>query len=344
MGADGLIAEVAVPVPVPRTFHYRVPADLDAQTVPGVRVRVPFGPRSVVAYCVGRPATSDFDALKPIQAVLDPEPLIDPPMLELSRWMAGYYRASLGEVLEAVLPAGVRKASAASKQHKVVRLLSRPEFVQEVVTGLRARRATAQIAVLEALAAREAREAPLEALRTTSKSATAAINALAKRGLVAIDVRDKPVDPLLVRTGDTTPPPTLIPAQQQALDAILAKLDGGELGVVLLHGVTGSGKTEVYLRAIEAVVARGRQAILLVPEISLTPQTVGRIAGRFPKLAVLHSHLPEAERRREWQRIRAGMVDVVVGARSAIFAPVPNLGCIVVDEEHEPTFKQDSSP
>ncbi len=344
MGTDGLIAEVAVPVPVPRTFHYRVPADLDAQVVPGVRVRVPFGPRSVIAYCVGRPASSEFDTLKDVQGVLDREPLIDLPMLELGRWMAGYYRASLGEVLEAVLPAGVRKASAASTQHKIVRLLSRPEFVDEVITGLKVKRASAQVAILEALSAREAREAPLHELRGTSKSATAAVNALAKRGLVAVDLRDKPVDALLQRAGDTTPPPTLIPAQQAALDTIVAKFDSGAMGIVLLHGVTGSGKTEVYLRAIEEVVKRGKQAILLVPEISLTPQTVGRIAGRFPKLAVLHSHLPEAERRREWQRIRAGMVDVVVGARSAVFAPVPNLGCIVVDEEHEQTYKQDSSP
>jgi primosomal protein N' (replication factor Y) len=344
MGAAGLIAEVAVPVPVPRTFHYRVPAELDSQVVPGVRVRVPFGPRSVVAYCVGRPATSEFDQLKNVQGVLDPEPLIDVPMLELGRWMAGYYRASLGEVLEAVLPAGVRKASAASKQHKVVRLLSRPEFVDEVITGLKVKRATAQVAILEALSAREGREAPLSELRGTSKSATAAVNALEKRGLVAVDVRDTPVAGLLERAGDTSPPPALTAAQAAALDAIRAKLDADALGVVVLHDVTGSGKNEVYLRAIADVAERAQQAILLVPEISLTPQTVGRIAGRFPKLAVLHSHLAEAERRREWERIRAGMVDVVVGARSAIFAPVPNLGCILVDEEHEPTYKQDSAP
>src|SRR5262249_10503858 len=140
--------------------------------------------------------------------------------------------------------------------------------------------------------------------------------------------------------------PPLVPTDEQrgVLDRLAPALEGDDFAAFLLHGVTGSGKTEVYLSAIERVVARGREAIVLVPEISLTPQTIRRFRRRFPRVAVLHSHLSDAERHRHWRAIADGEVQVVVGARSAVFAPARRLGLIVIDEEHESTFKQESTP
>src|SRR5205807_306987 len=138
--------------------------------------------------------------------------------------------------------------------------------------------------------------------------------------------------------------PDLTHEQQGVLDRLTPALEGDAFATFLIHGVTGSGKTEVYLSAIDQVIARGREAIVLVPEISLTPQTIRRFKRRFPRVAVLHSHLSDAERHRHWQSIAAGEVQVVVGARSAVFAPARRLGLIVIDEEHEGTFKQETTP
>ena len=170
------------------------------------------------------------------------------------------------------------------------------------------------------------------------------IKALVARGLAEMTTRR------VMRQGEKAsrpspePPLSLNEDQQAALDAIVVALQSGAYARLLLHGITGSGKTEVYIRAIEEVVRYGRQAIVLVPEISLTPQTRRRFHARFSQVAVLHSHLTAGERHAEWQRIASGQVQVVVGARSAIFAPLPHLGMIVIDEEHEPSFKQDSVP
>ena len=144
--------------------------------------------------------------------------------------------------------------------------------------------------------------------------------------------------------GDGKAPIALTAEQADVLDASAPALEGDAFAAFLLHGVTGSGKTEVYLSAIERVVARGREAIVLVPEISLTPQTIRRFRRRFDKVAVLHSHLSDAERHRHWRAIAAGEIQVVVGARSAVFAPTRKLGLIVIDEEHESTFKQETTP
>lgn len=182
-------------------------------------------------------------------------------------------------------------------------------------------------------------------LREEGTGDTPRVAALAKRGMAVLEQREVRRDPLAHRSFPTVPTPTLTPHQEAAWSEIQAALDAGKYRPFLLYGITGSGKTEVYLRTIASLLERGKRAIVLVPEISLTPQTIQRFAGRFPgQLAVLHSRLSAGERFDEWRRIRSGQAGVVVGSRSAIFAPVPNLGGIIVDEEHEWSYKQEKTP
>lgn len=172
----------------------------------------------------------------------------------------------------------------------------------------------------------------------------ASLSGLRRKGLVVPMKLRSELDAEAGPLGQTEADLQMNDQQQQALEAILKPIREARHETLLLHGVTGSGKTEVYIQAIREVVSYGRQAIVLVPEISLTPQTIRRFRSRFGSVAVLHSHMSDTERHRQWQNIAAGGVQVVVGARSAVFAPVPHPGLIVIDEEHEPSFKQDSTP
>jgi primosomal protein N' (replication factor Y) len=267
-----------------------------------------------------------------VAAVEDDKPLLSPRMLELTAWMAERWLARRGEVLEAVLPAGVRLR----RRVKQVPVL--------VATGVQpARRPTpAQQKVLACATT----PVPLDELLKRSAANRGVVSRLVKAGLLAEqgvisrEPEPEPVQPL--PSGITLP--TLSTAQQQALTAILAPLRTGRHETIALFGVTGSGKTEVYLQAVAETLAHGCQAIVLVPEISLTPQTCDRFRSRFGQVAVLHSHLTPAERHAHWREIAAGRVNVIVGARSAIFAPAPRLGLIVIDEEHESSFKQATAP
>jgi primosomal protein N' (replication factor Y) len=306
----------------------------------GRRVRVPFGRsnRKVVGYCVALGTKAvDPGRLKSIAEVVDTASLLSPAMLRLTRWMADYYLCSWGEVLEAVVPAGVRQLAGTRK----VILLSVPEDVREQLGSLKLSAKQAQ--ALEYLAKTE-RPLTMRQLGEKADCTVAPIKQLLKKGL--IEAREKRIDSgeLELEFVERETPLMLNEDQQQALDKIHAALEKPEAHGMVLHGVTGSGKTEVYLQAIDRVVSFGRQAIVLVPEISLTPQTVRRFRARFDGVAVLHSHQTHVERHREWQRISRGEVQVVIGARSAVFAPTPHLGLIVIDEEHESSFKQDSTP
>ncbi|MEM1304693.1 MAG: DEAD/DEAH box helicase, partial [Planctomycetota bacterium] len=330
----------------PGPFDYVAPAALRDARQPGTfleagrRVRVPFGRgnRTVVGYCVDvRSEAVDGAKLKAVASVVDGESLLSPAMLRLTRWMADHYLCSWGQVLEAVLPAGVRGRAGT----RDVVLLSVPTRVAARLTQLDV--TDKQRRVLEVLAG-SAKPLAIKELAARSGCTTAPINTLRKAGL--IDAHTERLD-----TGDLEPdtveresPKRLNNDQQAALDTISDAIDSRRNETVLLHGVTGSGKTEVYIQAIEKVVGFGRQAIVLVPEISLTPQTVGRFLSRFDSVAVLHSHQSDVERHRAWGRIARGEASVVIGARSAVFAPTPHLGLIVIDEEHEATFKQDSTP
>jgi len=338
--ADRLAAGVVINRPIETVFHYLVPEPLRSLIGPGRRVQVPFGGgnRSTIGFCVSvsRPPESGRK-LKSIEAVIDAEPLIDEPMLELTRWIAERYLCGWGQVLESVIPGGVKRRAGT----RLVQFFQLAEDAAERLgTSVLPKK---QQAVFDALG-NAGRPMQIDELTQAADCGTAPVSTLRKKGLIqAIRQRGDPAAADLepIERQDDLEPTT---AQRAALDMILEDIRGRRHRTLLLHGVTGSGKTEVYIQAIREVVSYGRQAIVLVPEISLTPQTIRRFRRRFDSVAVLHSHLGDAERHWHWQQIARGAVQVVVGARSAVFAPTPQLGLIVIDEEHETTFKQETTP
>jgi primosomal protein N' (replication factor Y) len=264
-------------------------------------------------------------------------------MLRLARWMADYYHCGMGEALAAAVPSALH-SHAKRRKVQCVRLLMDREGAWEKADEI-FDSSPAQSKILRTLAAIEECPPVTELRRTADVASRSSINALERKGLVKIERRVVERNDLLSdMDAELEEPYDLTPEQQRAFDLINSRVCDGRFDVVLLQGVTSSGKTEVYLQVINEVVKRGKQAIVLVPEISLTPQTVRHFRSRFRHLAVLHSRLTESQRRAYWHQIRAGDADVVIGARSAIFAPVPNLGLLVIDEEHETSFKQDTVP
>lgn len=342
---DQLLVTVVLPESPYGPYDYSVPESLRELVEPGRRVRVPLGRgnRGVLGYVVRmsdastpRPdvATHRF---KDILSVLDARPLLSNSMLRLTEWMADYYLCPWGQVLEGVVPAGVR-AQAGTRE---VYLLSVPTHVAAKLTQLKLPKKQAE--VLTRLAAAPE---PLTAQQLAQRvgCGLGPIHALEEKGLLH-------VERCRIMQHEATATPVqrdkhlvLNPDQAQVLEAIRGALFAGRHETILIHGVTGSGKTELYMQSIDEVISFRRQAIVLVPEISLTPQTVGRFRARFDKVAVLHSHLSPVERHAQWRQIADGDVQVVVGARSAVFAPTPHLGLIVIDEEHDASFKQDSPP
>ncbi|MDO5552878.1 MAG: primosomal protein N' [Planctomycetia bacterium] len=353
------IAEVVFSDGLDGTFDYLIPEKFYDAVDPGMRLQVPRGKGNmpVTCYCVGVRTGGGLTEtshgrrirLKEIVCPLDSRPLLSAKMIELARWIARQYLCPLGQVLETVLPAGVRG-------HAGTRLTTVWTLVPDIAAKLakldkgnkenqESVLTPKQRYVLDVLAHAE-EPMTLSELCRAAKCSMVPVLALRKYGLFAKrSVRRK--NSLLDDTGlsvDKESGHELNAEQQSALNAILEAMQKKEFHPFLLHGVTGSGKTEVYIRAIEEAVASGRQAIVLVPEISLTPQTVNRFRRRFRSVAVLHSHLTDTERHGQWLRIESGDVQVVVGARSAVFAPVPRLGLIVIDEEHENSFKQETAP
>jgi len=339
--AQQLIASVVVLAGLDRVLDYVVPDGLREMLATGCRVRVPLGRgnRPVTGYCVDL-KTQDTTSrkLKPVAELLDQRSLLSPAMLRLTRWMADYYLCPWSQVLETVLPGGVR-AGAGTRQATLLSV--DPESAARLSDTKLPEK---QAAALRVLAGSERPLTPAELARAAGCT-EGPIQGLRRKGLVRaergrVQVGPRREEPRVPRQ----PHLTLNPDQEKAYQAILAALESRRHRTILVHGVTGSGKTEVYIQAIQRVIEFRRQAIVLVPEISLTPQTVDRFRSRFGRVAVLHSHLSDAERHWHWQQIAGGEVSVVVGARSAIFAPTPHLGLIVLDEEHESSFKQDSAP
>ncbi|MBX3444396.1 MAG: primosomal protein N' [Planctomyces sp.] len=337
---DCLVAELVFNLPRLDSYHYLVPDDLRDLIQPGQRVRVPFGRGNTLTtgYCVSVGADAPTSRrLKSVAEIVDREPLLSPAMLELTRWIADRYLCGWGQVLEGVVPAGVKKQAG-------TREITCYALAKDAAERLAALRLPARQQAVIAVLQRSEGPVAVDQLAEAASCGTSPIHALRdKRLIVPIRHRrstmadDEPAPP---RAADLI----LNAVQARAHDRILIPLRESRHETILLHGVTGSGKTELYIRAIREVVSYGRQAIVLVPEISLTPQTIRRFRSRFASVAVLHSHLSDAERHWHWQRIARGEVEVVVGARSAVFAPAPHLGVIVLDEEHETTFKQNSTP
>jgi primosomal protein N' (replication factor Y) len=328
-------------------YDYIVPDTLWSQVVPGARVHVPLGHRRqpMVGWCIDvKRDQPTSPKMRAVIETLDPEPLCDNHLVQLVMWISHYYQSPPGLVFDTLVPSGVRSAAGTRE----VNFFSiTPAALDDAAVGaLPAKQREVVRTILtsghawtlgQVMAKVECTEAP--------------IRQLAKKGLLQIEKRRvfaadtaNPV-PLGEADGGAGQKITrLSPEQSEALTRITAALDSAKTATFVLHGVTGSGKTEVYIRAIEHVVKFGRGAIVLVPEISLTPQTRARFESRFRGVAVLHSQMTPTERHHQWQRIRAGGVQVVVGPRSAVFAPMPRLGLIVIDEEHDASFKQDTQP
>jgi len=339
--ASGPFAAVALNRPVRQVFTYTIPSELEARTVPGVRVAVPFGARREIGVVVGVLAESDVAPrrLRSVLRVLDDEPLLDPPSIELTRWIADEYACAWGEALHALLPAALKRERGESKVWMVGPV---PGIGAAELAQLEARW-PAQHRLLRTVLELGVPGELRDVLRSLNLSDSPA-RTLARKGWVRMWQQRARTDPLLVSQSDRRRPERLSAPQAAAVAAITSAIDDGRGEAFLLEGVTGSGKTEVYLRAIEHARELGRSAIVLVPEIALTPQTVGWFRSRFEGVAVLHSRMTDAQRLDMWMRARRGEAPVVVGARSAIFAPVRDLGVVVVDEEHEPSFKQGTAP
>jgi primosomal protein N' (replication factor Y) (superfamily II helicase) len=324
-------------------FDYRVPGRLEGVDV-GSMLVVPFGRQRMLGVVVGLADRSDVPDERLVEPLTALDPEVPPELVRLGLWVAEEYCSTPARGLGLVLPPGTGRGA---RPRVSARMMLTAELLtagREALLGGGPSLGGRQRAALVAL-----RGGPLTAaeLSRASGCSHASLRSLAERGLILLERAEH------ARRPDASPrvgarvagEPTLSEAQAQALDAIVGRLDAGEGGRLLLHGVTGSGKTEVYLRAVAAALERGRSAIVLVPEIALTPQTAGRFEERFgPQVALLHSKLGAGERYDEWVRLRRGEARVCVGPRSAVFAPLPGLGLIVIDEEHDASYKQEQDP
>jgi len=328
-----LTVSVAIELALDRLFTYEVPEALQKKLAVGQLLSIPFGHREARGFAMAVDAVPTKPVvLRPITAIVDETPFFSPALLALVKKVAAYTASPIESVLKTALPAAVLKKNAHPRELMFVE----PAFgAVPVALTKRQEWLYAQIVRLGG--------GWMTSLCRELKTTPATVRELGRLGLVAVAVRAKRRDPLAGRRILPSKPLPLNPEQQQALEAIMT--DRTHLQPVLLFGVTGSGKTEVYLQAIAHEIEEGRGAIVMVPEIALTPQTVQRFASRFgDRVAVLHSALSDGERYDEWHRIRSGSARVVVGPRSAVWAPVRNLGLIVVDEEHETSYKQDELP
>ena len=402
-----LYCDVSLPVPLDQAFTYRLLETLQHRVQPGCRVLVPFGARKLTGLVLKLHDSPPGGPLKEVLRLIDEQPVLEPELIDLGRWIAQYYCAPLGEVLRGMIPltGEIRKTrvysltdsgrdaarqlllgstdddptlqflrllearplSATYLQKKIptasniIRSLEKKGFIETEnleaqrdplrasATRLRAHwlaappegvKLTKRERELHAYLELHPGSHNLEALETSVKGASQAARSLARRQLIALE----PEAPTGVFTAEA-PPRTLNPHQLAAYQQIEQALREAKFHTFLMQGVTGSGKTEVYLKSIDACIALGRSALLLVPEIALTPAMAGQFIHRFgDRVAILHSAFHDAERAEQWRRIRTGLATVVVGTRSGVFAPVRNLGLVVIDEEHDHSYKQQETP
>jgi len=368
-----MVARVTLEIALRKEFDYAVPPELEGRVEVGTRVKVPFGPRQVMGCVTALAEQSPHTNLRFLIGVVGRQSLVTSKVLRLARWIGGYYCCAPEVALKSVLPEAIRREKEGWRERLIVRLVP--------LLGEAPKLTKRQKDILNII--EERRELLLQELLQAADTTAETVRRLEDRGLVVISPHVSERDPYATEIISRTEPLELNAEQSEALAAVRAALDRGggagagtqereEAGVApapsgsslsrspalppathstfLLHGVTGSGKTEVYLQAIAHSLSLARGAIVLVPEISLTPQTVERFKARFghgplqTQVAVLHSHLSAGERHDEWHKIRQGRARIVIGARSAIFAPVEPLGLIIVDEEHEHSYKQEETP
>jgi primosomal protein N' (replication factor Y) len=363
-----MVARVTLEMALRKEFDYLVPSEWEDQVEVGTRVKVPFGPRQVMGCVTALLAESSHRKLRPVLKIVGTRALVTPAILKLARWISEYYCCPVETALKSVLPDAVRREDEGWRERLFVRALPPGGELPRLT-----RRQQEVWNIIE-----EWREMPLKELLARAETTAETVRKLEDKGLVTLAPQISERDPYAGEQILPTRPLALNPEQATALGRIIGAMDSGRTAkgqgrkttgdaipdhapstdrpgsgspaVFLLHGVTGSGKTEVYLQAIARALQQGQGAIVLVPEISLTPQTVERFKARFCSgplqtlVAVLHSHLSAGERHDEWHKIRQGRARIVIGARSAIFAPVDPLGLVIVDEEHEHSYKQEEAP
>jgi primosomal protein N' (replication factor Y) len=337
-------------------FDYGVPDEIWPIQV-GQRVEVPFGVKNKPekGFCVEAdvPIEKSFAAhdkghkLKTVISVIDKEPLLDSELMDLARWISGYYVCPLGQVLAAMVPAAVKQGAGVKTQQYVYLTINAVEAEKTIdeLKGSKQKLIIKHLLEQQALNPDSAME--MQNILRAADCGKEPLNRLAEKQLLKIVRKTILKSPPAIPKSLSIKPERNIMLnedQQKVLDSIKTQLASDKFGVTLLHGVTDSGKTELYIRAIQKVLKKGKSAIVLLPEIALTTQTVQRFSERFEKIAVMHSGLTAAQRNVQWQKIKSGQADVVIGARSAVFAPLAGLGLIVVDEEHEPSYKQDTAP
>jgi primosomal protein N' (replication factor Y) len=401
------IVEVAVGLPVSRTFHYLIPEHMRGSFQVGMRVLVPFKGRKVTGFAIDfldRPPEGIEEKLREVEDLLDEAPLIEPKMLRFYRWISDYYLYPLGEVIKTGLPPGLHlkselilsltaagfdslhQGNLGPAAEKVLREIARcgkislkgilktfPNFPSRSQLFSMKRKGLLHMeASLEGKEVKpklerivryqesesvppiskkesgilkwieERKEISYSELNKRFKSPSKCLRSLQEKRLISIIPREVCRNHSVQSELNPYPKPELTSDQEKVLGEILRGIDSKRYAPFLIHGVTGSGKTEVYLRAIEAVLRQGREAIILVPEISLTPQLLSRFKDRFEEnLVLLHSGLGRGERYDQWRKIWRGEAKIALGTRSAIFAPFKNVGIIIVDEEHDPAYKQE---
>jgi len=337
---DQPVVQVAPVAPTDKIYSYVVPPELTNSVQPGLRIEVPLGRRNrpTVGFCLGRSAEPWTNTLKPVLRVLDERPVLNAALVELGRWIGRYYCCPVGKALEAMVPDPVWRRSGFRKI-RLARLAKSPGQIE--AEGQRI--GPKQRLVIEHLTGLDE---PVEVgqLKAAAGCSDAPIQTAVRRGWVVIEEARQPEPGPDFDQPLEEPAFELNPEQRRSVDAVRGAVESGEFRSLLLFGVAGSGKTEVYVHAIRDVVARGRQAIMLVPEIALTTQLVDRLARRFSDVAVIHSGLTGVQRSLVWSDIASGRKRVVIGTRSAVFAPTPELGLIVVDEEQDGSYKNLQAP
>ncbi len=334
---------------VDRPYDYVVPQSMEDRVAPGVRVTVPFsrGNRRAEGVVLSVSDQSDYDAPKSIYTVLDDAPVLTADQIRLALWMRERFFCTVYEAVKAILPAGLwftsdGKRKATDKRTEFVRLVVSGEEAMTLAQQKSAR-AKMQASVLRLLAT--VGEASVADLRALTGASRPSITALVEDEILAFEYKEAFRRPEYRRAETISPLPDLTEEQQLAYDGISARVSTGVPGGALLYGVTGSGKTAVYIHLIERVLRRGESVIMLVPEIALTPQMLETFSSYFgEQIAVLHSSLTVAERYDEWKRVRSGEAKLVIGTRSAVFAPTRKLGLLIIDEEQEDSYKSENAP
>lgn len=341
-------AKILVDIPVEeldQSFDYRVPEKYRDIISIGQAVMVPFGPRKVTGFVIGLTDESEVEEskIREISRIIFTDTFFDEELLELFQWMSVYYKAKLINIIKTAVPAGVISGQLKKKTLRIVKLNTAKYKIEEYINN-EGKKAYKQVEVLEILLNSDRDYTATELARLAGTS-TSTITRLVEKGLLKYEEIVQERRPYLGENIKRERPHEANPWQREVITRIKEQLDKATYGAFLLHGVTGSGKTEVYLQVIDYALQKSLGAIVLVPEISLTPLMVRRFYSRFgDQIAILHSNLSAGERYDEWRRLKRGEARIAIGARSAVFAPVKNLGLIIIDEEHENTYKQGEYP